>query len=282
MATTLTREARLALACRIDPCVFSQQAGIIPDPWQARLLRSNAPRILLNCSRQSGKSSTMGTLALHQALYEPGSLTLMVSPTLRQSGELFRKTLGVYRTLGRPISADAETVLTLELENHSRIVSLPGKEGTIRGYSSVNLLLLDEAAKIADDLYFTVRPMLAVSHGRLVAASTPFGTRGWWYEAWRGAEPWERYAIPASQCPRITPEFLAEERRAMGEWWFSQEYETAFLDSQSSAFRQADIDAAFATDYEPWDVYGGQRADGESDADKAGMGTWDLKRFMSE
>src|SRR5579885_1957783 len=137
---TLSPADRLALACRIDPVVFSRQAGIEADPWQAKLLRSAAQRILVNCSRQSGKSTSMGTLALHQALYEPGSLTLMVSPTLRQSGELFRKTLGVYRGLGRPVDANAETALTLGLENHSRIVSLPGKEGTIRGYSAVSLL----------------------------------------------------------------------------------------------------------------------------------------------
>ncbi|MCG8456864.1 MAG: hypothetical protein MI919_11335, partial [Holophagales bacterium] len=64
--------------------------------------------------------------------------------------------------------------------------------------------------------------MLAVSSGRLLALSTPFGTRGWWYEAWRSDEPWERYEIPAAECPRISPEFLEEERRTMGEWWFRQ------------------------------------------------------------
>lgn len=237
-----------------DRAQFSTAAGIVPDPWQERLLLSYADRILINCSRQSGKSTTMGTLALHEALYVPGSLTLMISPTQRQSGELFRKMLSVYRGLGRPVAADAESALSLELENHSRIVALPGKEGTIRGYSGVNLLLMDEAAKIDDELYFTVRPMLAVSQGRMVAASTPFGTRGWWYEAWIGQEPWERYEVTAAQCPRIAPEFLADEQRVMGEWWYSQEYECQFLDAQSAAFREADIRAALVEDLETWEL----------------------------
>jgi hypothetical protein len=254
MTSIFSPAVRKAIACMIDPAVFSAEAGLVPDSWQARLLRSNAQRILLNCSRQSGKSSTMGTLALHNALYVDGSLTLMVSPTQRQSGELFRKMLSVYRGLGRPVGADAESALSLELENHSRIVALPGKEGTIRGYSGVNLLLIDEAAQVANDLYFTVLPMLAVSGGRLIAASTPYGTRGFWYDAWISDEHWERYEVPAEKCPRISAEFLAEAKQRMGEWWFSQEFLCQFLDAQSAAFREADIQRAFSEEIELWEM----------------------------
>src|SRR5437868_253966 len=82
-----------ALAAALDPCILSVQAGLVPDPWQARLLRSQAPRILLNAARQSGKSTTTATLALHTALYQPGALVLLLSPSLRQSIELFKKVL---------------------------------------------------------------------------------------------------------------------------------------------------------------------------------------------
>lgn len=245
----------LAAAYRMatNPARFAEAAGIIPDAWQRKLLRSRAPRILVNCSRQSGKSSTVAIIGIHQAIYTPGSLTLLLSPTQRQSGELFKKVLTVYRALGRPVKAQAETALTLELENGSRIVALPGNEGTIRGYSGVNLLLLDEASRVEDDLYASVRPMLAVSGGRLIAASTPFGTRGFWYEAWIGNEPWERYEVPATECPRISAEFLEEERRTIGDFWFEQEYGCQFLDAQSSAFRSADIERMFSDDVALWD-----------------------------
>jgi hypothetical protein len=193
-----------------------------------------------------------GVLAVHAALYEPGSLVLLLSPTLRQSQELFKKCLSLYRAADKPIPPESETALTLSLENGSRIVSLPGKEGTVRGYSGVRLLAIDEAARVPDDLYASVRPMLAVSGGRLVALSTPFGTRGWWYEAWRSEEPWERYRITAEACPRISPEFLAEERRNVGEWWFEQEYFCEFLDAQSQAFRHEDIEEMFSEEVEGW------------------------------
>ena len=93
--------------------------------------------------------------------------------------------------------------------------------------------------------------MLAVSGGRLVALSTPFGTRGWWYEAWRSPEPWERYEVPASACPRIPAAFLEEERRSMGAWWYAQEYECRFMDHQDAVFRRADIEAALSADITP-------------------------------
>ncbi len=242
------------LAAALDPARLARRAGIEPDPWQARMLRSAASRLLLNCSRQSGKSTTTGILATHTALYDAGSLTLLLSPTLRQSGELFRKCLAVYRALGRPVPAESETALTLTLENGSRIVSLPGKDGTIRGYSGVRLLVVDEASRVPNDLYLAVRPMLAVSGGRLALLSTPFGTRGFFYEAWRDRAAWDWYEVLATDCPRIPPEFLEEERRTLGEWWYQQEYFCQFLDAQSAAFRREDIDRAFSEEVETWDL----------------------------
>lgn len=249
----------------LDAAAFAEAAGITPDGWQARLLRSTAPRILLNCSRQSGKSTVVGVLGAHTALYRPGSLTLMVSPTQRQSGELFRKALAVYRRMGRPVPPESESALQLELENGSRLVALPGREDTIRSYSGVTLLLIDEAARVKTESYMAVRPMLATSGGRLVTLSSPFGTRGWWYEAWRGEglgvngagsrdDDWERYEVPATECPRISPDFLAAEKRAMGEWWWDQEYMCQFRDAQTAVFRTEDIEQAFSEDYDTWQL----------------------------
>src|SRR5262249_22666896 len=138
-----------------------------------------------------------------------------------------------------------ESQTVLELANGSRIVSLPGREQTIRSFSGVNLLVLDEAARIPDDLYRSVRPMLAVSRGRLVAPSTPFGQRGWFYEEWHGGGPWKRVRITWRDCPRITPEFIAEETRALGPAWVDQEYNACFTALEGLVypdFEQAVVD----------------------------------------
>jgi hypothetical protein len=70
--------------------------------------------------------------------------------------------------------------------------------------------------------------MLAVSQGRLVALSTPFGQRGWFYHEWVGTGPWKRVQITWRDCPRISGAFIEEERRALGDAWVAQEYETLF------------------------------------------------------
>jgi hypothetical protein len=96
-------ELRGDLRLALNRVSFARALGIEPDPWQSELLRSSSDRVLLNCSRQSGKSTTSALLALHRALYHPGSLILCLAPALRQSQELFSKLAGFYRDLGRPV-----------------------------------------------------------------------------------------------------------------------------------------------------------------------------------
>jgi hypothetical protein len=227
-------------------------AGLAPDAWQTALLRRPAPRVLMLCSRQSGKSTVAAGLALREALLIPGSLVLLLSPTLRQSGELFRaRVMSLYNALGRPVAALRETQLTLELANGSRVVSLPGEEGGIRGYSGVALLVIDEAARVADDLLAAVRPMLAVSGGRLLALSTPFGKRGWFHAEWTGPGAWERVYVTAEQCPRIDPAFLAEERRSLGERVYAAEYLCEFSEASGAVFSEAEIMACLDARLKP-------------------------------
>jgi hypothetical protein len=221
-------------------------AGLAPDPWQARVLRSPSKRLLLLCCRQAGKSSTGAALALRTALLRARSLSLLLAPSQRQSGELFRKVLGLYRGLGRPVAPVRQTALSLELANGSRVVALPGDEEGVRCFSGVALVVLDEAARVRDELYATVRPMLATSGGTLACLTTPFGRRGWFSDAWHGDGPWERVQVTAEQCPRIPAEFLEEERRALGPRWYRQEYLCSFEETVNAFFNHAEIQAALA------------------------------------
>jgi len=247
------------LAQALDPVLFAKEAlGFTPDPWQEQALRWGGKRLLLNCSRQSGKSTTAAILALHKALFYPASLVLLVSPSLRQSSELFRKVQDFLKAL--PAEQQPELVednkLSLTMKNKSRIVSLPGSEGTIRGFSGASLIVEDEAARVPDELYFAVRPMLAVSGGRLILLSTPFGKRGHFFKEWtEGGDTWERIMITAHDCPRITPEFLEEERQALGEWWFKQEYLCEFVETEDSVFTYDQVMAAITEEVEP--LFGG-------------------------
>jgi len=216
--------------------------GIEPDDWQRDLLRSSSDRTLLNCCRQSGKSTMAALIGLHRALYRDGSLVLILAPAERQAKETFSKVTALYRKAGHgTVPSDSYRKLGMELTNGSRIEALPGTEKTIRGFSGVDLLILDEAARVDDGLYFAVRPMLAVSGGALIMLSTPAGRRGAFYEGWSEGEGWERFEVPAEECPRISPEFLEEERQALPRRVYRQEYECSFEDTEDQVFSYEDV-----------------------------------------
>ena len=227
------------LAYGLDPVAFAQdRLCFLCDGWQERVLRSNAQQIILNVSRQAGKSTTVAILALHTALYIPGSLSLLVSPSQRQSRELFQKVMEFLRALEPVEQLDEDNRLSATLRNRSRIVSLPGDPKTVRGYSGPTLVIEDEAAYVTDDMVQALRPMLAVSRGRLILMSTPSGRRGHFCDVWNGrTSDWEKIFITAKDCPRISQGFLDQELITLGPVLFSQEYEGEFVDSQSAAFQ---------------------------------------------
>jgi len=236
----------LDLAAALDPVVFARQAGLEPAPWQADVLRSSAQQQILLCSRQAGKSTVSAALAVHEALYKPDSLILVLSPSLRQSQELFRKMMDLYGAAGETVPATVENKLTLELSNGSRIVSLPGKEATIRGFSSVALLVVDEASRVDDALYQAIRPMLMASGGRIVLLSTPWGKRGFFYHEWTDGGPdWHRTKITAYDVPHFSAERLEAERQKIPAPTFDQEYLCIFGELEDAAFAHDDIQAAF-------------------------------------
>jgi hypothetical protein len=159
--------------------------------------------------------------------------------------------LDLFGALGRPMGVTAESALRIEFANGSRVVALPGDEKNVRCFSGVAMLIIDEAARVADALYCSVRPMLAVSRGRLVALSTPFGKRGWFHVEWHSESNWKHVRITAEQCPRITPEFLAEEKKALGDRWYRQEYLCDFSETLDAVFRAEDIARAFDNNLKP-------------------------------
>jgi hypothetical protein len=243
----MASDIRMAL----DPAAIGERVGLALDDWQADLIRSRPKRALLCCSRQSGKTTAALLSALWTALYEAPALVLIVSPSQRQSGEAFRSFTELYHRLDAAPELKAESLTRAELANGSRVVSLPGSERTIRGFSGAKLIVLDEAARIEDPLIAALRPMMATVKGSMIALSTPAGKRGFFYEAWTGSDDWHRVSVPASQCPRLDPETLVEELRELGPLRYSEEYELAFLEPEESVFPTAIIDRAFTNEVTP-------------------------------
>ena len=226
-----------------------------PDERQIEVLRSGAKYGILNCTRQWGKSTIAAAMAVYRAYTRAKSVVLVASPTNRQSGELLRKAAEMVAKLGIRPRGDGDNETSLLFPNGSRIVGLPGIEGTVRGFSAVSLLLIDEAARVEDAMYKGLRPMLAVGEGDLWLMSTPRGKRGFFYECWEHGGPgWFRVGVPATECTRISREFLEAERRAVGPLWFAQEYMGEFVDSGAAVFGRDLVDRAVDGGFEALDV----------------------------
>lgn len=228
----------------LDPAALFADVVGDPDSWQQDALRSPSKRQLYLASRQSGKSSVAAIKALHTAMYTDGALVLLVSPSLPQSQEIFRKCLTAYRDLGKPKGVARESALRLEMENGSRIISLPGSEKTNVGYSA-DLVIIDEAARTPAELVESMLPVVAVTGGSVIALTTPKGARGWFYSLWTNPDVedvWERYQVTADSCPRITDDIIREARFTRGERHVQQEYYCSFIADEEAFFDPADLE----------------------------------------
>lgn len=250
-ATTTTLARDLAMAA--DPVAMAREMGFEPYDWAKAALRSPEPRECWVVTRQGSKSTTASIMALHLALWQPRRTVLMLSPGQRQSGELFRKSLQSYRLLGRPVAPVSEAQTSLELGNGSRIVSLPGTEATVRSYSA-DLILVDEAARVPDDVWDAIRPMVAVTGGRIVLLSTPWLSEGFFYRAAVGEDPgWRVRTVTCDQIPTISSEFLEAELESMGRSVFDREYRCDFMSAGAGLFTMAQlrglVDRGFCAPY---------------------------------
>jgi hypothetical protein len=79
--------------------------------------------------------------------------------------------------------------------------------------------------------------------------STPAGKQGFFWNVWeRQREKWFRLSVQATECPRISKEFLEEQRAAMGERRFRREYMCEFVQPEDAIFSDEDILAAIRPD----------------------------------
>ncbi len=248
---------------RVDGAYFARERlGLQPNAVQEELLSGQWGRVLLNCSRQWGKSTVTAAKAVHHAYYQPESLVMVVTPGVRQSAEFLKKAERFVRRLGLPVKRDAPHEVSVVFPNGARIIGLPANEDKIRGFSAVSLLLVDEASRVDNPMYDAVRPMLAVADGDLWLMSTPAGQDGFFWQEWAyGGPAWHRVTGMAAENPRIKKSFLAAERRSMTARMYQQEYECAFLDVDGTVIGRPVVERAVRTEVKALrgDPWGGER-----------------------
>jgi hypothetical protein len=244
----LTTGATPAASDASDAAAFARARFHLDlDDKQTQILTGEHYRLILCCTRQWGKSTVTAAKAVYHAYTRPKSLTLVVSPSERQSREFLRKAKQFVQDLRIRPRGDGDNRISVQLPNGSRIVGVPGKEAHVRGFSAVSLLIIDEAAWVTEQQYESVQPMLATTDGDVWMMSTPWGQRGFFWEEWaKGGPEWFKISVKATDCARIKPGFLDKQRRRMPEMAFRREYLCEFMGTGNSIFRREDLELAIS------------------------------------
>lgn len=223
------------------------RAMVNPDPWQREALTQLVTKnqnILMLCTRGGGKTETFSLAAYLEASL--GGFAMVLSRSDRQAMRVISRALLHHRRLNL-VPKVTSNQHEMTFRNGGRILALPCSGDTIVGEHGITLLGIDEAARIKDEFYAVVTPMLIVSEAvtgvkpRMALLSTPFGERGFFWRAWtgEGGEDWERFKFTWRDCPRISEANIEEERLKHGDDWIRQEYECEFLPTVGSIFNVA-------------------------------------------
>ena len=223
--------------------------NVEPFDYQKNVLDADSNRVAFVSGRQVGKSRTASWIALHKAITSPDSVILITAPTQRQSSELFaqvRKEMNKSNLDDSMWGAIRTTRTEIEFVNGSRILCLPaGDDGsTIRGYTA-DLIIVDEAAFIPDEVFHqALSPMMAVTDGKMVLLSTPFGASGFLYEAFHGklSEDWFTERVPTYRNPLVGEKFISEQQDQLSSIDFKQEILGQFEEAANSYFPAQLID----------------------------------------
>lgn len=235
-----------------DPVMFAEKKlGIELDEWQRAYIRT-AGNTAVRAGRQSGKSFAESLRAALFALLNPNTQTLIIGAVDRQSCELFEKVKSHIITLARHQIKGKPTMHKLELRNGSKILAHPaGRTGYgLRNYT-IHKLVVDEAHYVPDEVFVAVLPMLATTGGTIDVLSTPRGNDGFFYDCFN-ADDFTTFHTKSEDCPRISKDFLSQEKKRMTKLQFAQEYEAEFLDSLQQFFPRHLLDGVmgeFVSDF---------------------------------
>jgi hypothetical protein len=232
-----------------DALGFAREVlGWNPDPKQQEVLQAlYCRRMLLNWGRQSGKTEVLASRVVHWVATHPGELVLIVGGVESHVKTLMNRVDHYLGVMDWPTRGQTGKRISRMLPNGSEIVGMTTNR-SVRG-NPASLVILDEAAHVSDDVWSGLLPTMAATRGSLIAASTPFGNTGQFYEIWHGkdtvAKNWVRSVYPATENPRIEPGFLDEMRLLKGQQYVRQEFLCEFVENGKNLLSRELIDKLY-------------------------------------
>ena len=243
-----------------NPVRFAREMlGIEPDAVQAELLNTKRSRVILNCRRQWGKSTMAAIRAVHQAAAQEEQTIVILSTTMRQSRELARRCAQLAKRLGAKVRTDGTNPRSMVFPNGSLILPLPAKADFVRGFTA-HLVIVDEAARVSDEVLAAATPMLATTGGGLWLLSTPNGMGGMFAEVWHARatgkeDDWLRIEGKAGDGTgaEVTPDFYEREKQNKRAEEYAAEHEAAFTSTERSVFAEEQLERAFRPEVPAFD-----------------------------
>ena len=250
------------------------------DRWQQQALNHEG-NLVLRTGRQVGKSTVVAVKAYNLAMEFEGTTTLVVAAVQRQSSLLFEKIRAMFDMDNRAaidkaltgkvfnnqkekrnaekaasIYIEEPTLTRLRLKNGSEIICVPtGRTGAgIRGFT-VDFLIADEAARIPDEVWVAILPMMATSKkqrgtGWQILLSTPLGKRGYFYDCCQDKD-FLHIHFSSEKCKRINKKYLRTQKKNLTKVQYAQEFLGDFIEDYCQFFASDLVDNA--TTIKNWD-----------------------------
>lgn len=203
---------------REDPALFAEVIlGIHLHEGQKRILRCKDRFIAVRAARRFGKSYVFSTYAAWAVCTQENFRVIVISRIMRQSLEMFKTIKQIIMNSPMADSVVRCTMTEIVLSNGSQVQSLPGSSpNTLRGITA-NLIMVDEAAYVDEDVFIEIYPIILSTKGRMILISTPAFEMGEFFRACTMATEYTSFhfthadAVWADGTPFIDPSELQRE-----------------------------------------------------------------------
>ncbi|KKL69387.1 hypothetical protein LCGC14_2115420, partial [marine sediment metagenome] len=203
------------------------------DDWQQEVLNVKG-NLCLRSGRQVGKSTIIARKAAEYALNNPKKLIMIIAYVERQASLIFGKILNNIHIIDKSSIKQGKKKPTkhiIQLKNGSTIhCYAAGETGYgIMGFT-IHLLIADEAAFIAEEVWNSITPALAVTKGSIWLLSTPKLMEGYYYKCFTDPT-FKSFHQSSEDCPRIEKDFLEQKKKEFTKAQYAQMYLGEFVDN---------------------------------------------------
>lgn len=216
-------------------------------PWQQKVffgLREKWKNSIhvIKSRRQCGKSILSEIILLYTALSANKQRAYILEPTFAQCDKVLKEVEDMVK--GKPFYKKTNNIRKqIFFKNGSEIRFFSAEQGSeaLRGWTC-ELLIIDEAAYISNDIIDTVFPYVNTTKGPILMFSTPRGKSGnfyIYYSMGMNAEMNNVYSYDWAEedvSALLPPEKIELYRRTMDKLAFTTDYLGKFLDGQSRFF----------------------------------------------